>query len=149
MLCWVYVWQDETPGPYYCGQTASLERRLREHNEPTHRRTLTTKRFEGPRPLIWSRECAFQSHTDNVSGRFEPTRQCDAELCSFSPIYFPRKSTRPRRTRLTPKAARSRFATLAITSEPAGPNTRPTLSAWNRTRKASAMFAPKARIVTG
>jgi len=64
-------------------------------------------------------------------------------------VYFLRKSTRPRRTRLTPKAARSRFATLAITSEPAGPNTRPTLSAWNRTRNASAMLAPKARIVTG
>jgi len=58
MVCWVYILQSETTGRYYCGQTASLDRRLRQHNDPTHRRTLTTKRFEGPWRFIGSRECA-------------------------------------------------------------------------------------------
>jgi len=61
MSCWVYILQSETTGRYYCGQTTDLARRLRQHNDPTHRTTLTTKRFKGPWRLSWSHECATRS----------------------------------------------------------------------------------------
>ena len=54
---WVYVLQSETTRRYYCGQTNDVERRLRQHNDPAHQKTKTTKRFEGPWNLVWSQIC--------------------------------------------------------------------------------------------
>ena len=51
---WVYILRSEGAGRFYCGQTRNLEKRVAQHNDPTHRLTLTTKRFEGPWELVWS-----------------------------------------------------------------------------------------------
>jgi len=45
-------------GKLYIGQTDNLERRLLQHNDPTHTLTRTTKRFPGPWALVHS-ECCF------------------------------------------------------------------------------------------
>ena len=57
MLYFVYIIQSETTGRYYCGQSSDPGRRLRQHNDPNYRLSKTTKRFEGPWRLIWSRLC--------------------------------------------------------------------------------------------
>ena len=54
MACHVYILQSASTGRYYCGTTNDLERRLREHNDPTFIGTRTTKRFTGPWTLIWT-----------------------------------------------------------------------------------------------
>jgi putative endonuclease len=56
MAFWVYILQSESTGRYYCGQTQVLEIRLRQHNDPSSHLSLTTKRFQGPWRLGWSRE---------------------------------------------------------------------------------------------
>ena len=38
----------------YIGQTADLAFRLRQHNDPAHTLTRTTKRFRGPWKLVYS-----------------------------------------------------------------------------------------------
>jgi len=53
---WVYIIQSESSGRYYCGQTSDLQRRLRQHNDPEYRLSKTTKRFQGPWELLWSKE---------------------------------------------------------------------------------------------
>jgi len=58
MPYFVYILQSETTGRYYCGYTSDPERRLRQHNDPHYRLSQTTKRFEGPWKLIWSKSCA-------------------------------------------------------------------------------------------
>jgi putative endonuclease len=50
----VYILRSSTTGRHYCGQTDDLERRIRQHNDPGHSLTRTTKRFSGPWVLIWS-----------------------------------------------------------------------------------------------
>jgi putative endonuclease len=57
MPYFVYIIQSETTGRYYCGYSSDPERRLRQHNDPQYQLSQTTKRFEGPWKLIWSREC--------------------------------------------------------------------------------------------
>ncbi len=57
----VYILQSETTRRFYCGQTSDLSRRVRQHNDPCHRETRTTKRFEGPWKLIWFQECLNRS----------------------------------------------------------------------------------------
>jgi len=61
MKVWVYILRSESTGRFYCGQTSDLDGRLRQHNDPSNRKTLTTKRFEGPWKLIWSQECLSRS----------------------------------------------------------------------------------------
>jgi putative endonuclease len=58
---WVYILQSDTSGRFYCGQTNDLGRRIKQHNDPSHRETRTTKRFEGPWSLVWSQECPNRS----------------------------------------------------------------------------------------
>ncbi len=53
---WVHILRSETTGRHYCGQTTDLVRRIRQHNDPEYRLTQTTKRFEGPWLLTWSRQ---------------------------------------------------------------------------------------------
>ena len=54
MNFFVYILQSESTGRYYCGQTNNLERRIREHNDPSYRESKTTKRFAGPWRLVWT-----------------------------------------------------------------------------------------------
>ncbi len=48
-------------GEIYVGQTADLERRLAQHNDPDNRLTLHTKRRAGPWRLIHSEEFSSRS----------------------------------------------------------------------------------------
>jgi len=57
MQHWVYVIQSETSSRYYCGQSSDVDLRLRQHNDPEYRLSKTTKRFEGPWVLVWTKEC--------------------------------------------------------------------------------------------
>ncbi|WP_084288461.1 GIY-YIG nuclease family protein [Desulfovermiculus halophilus] len=57
----VYILQSESTGRYYCGQTANLEKRLSEHNDPEDAGSQTTKRFKGPWHLVHTVECATRS----------------------------------------------------------------------------------------
>jgi putative endonuclease len=56
MTFYVYILQSQTTGRYYCGHTADLERRLRQHNDPEDRPNATTRRFSGPWQLSWTEE---------------------------------------------------------------------------------------------
>jgi putative endonuclease len=42
---WVYILQSDATGRFYCGQTNDLRRRIKQHNDPNHQQTRTTKRF--------------------------------------------------------------------------------------------------------
>jgi putative endonuclease len=55
MAFWVYIIQSKTTGRYYCGQTSDVKHRIRQHNDPDYRLSKTTKRFEGPWEIVWSR----------------------------------------------------------------------------------------------
>jgi putative endonuclease len=56
MPFWVYVLQSKANGRFYCGQSADLSRRLKQHNDPSNNLSQTTKRFRGPWKLVWSKE---------------------------------------------------------------------------------------------
>lgn len=56
MAYFVYILQSTSTGPYYCGYTDDLARRLRQHNDPEYRGSTTTKRFPVPWLLIWQKE---------------------------------------------------------------------------------------------
>ena len=51
-------------GKLYIGQTSDLERRLAQHNEPSFRGTLHTKRYPGPWRLIHAE--AFTTRSDSM-----------------------------------------------------------------------------------
>lgn len=61
MSAWVYTLQSEKTGRYYSGQNEDLERRLNQHNDPACDLSKTTKRFQEPWRLIWSRPCPDRS----------------------------------------------------------------------------------------
>ncbi len=48
----VYVIQNPD-GKIYIGQTSQLDIRLKQHNDPEHTLTRTTKRFRGPWILVY------------------------------------------------------------------------------------------------
>ena len=48
----VYVIQNPD-GKIYIGQTSQLDIRLKQHNDPEHTLTRTTKRFKGPWILVY------------------------------------------------------------------------------------------------
>jgi putative endonuclease len=54
MAIHVYILRSTTTGRHYCGQTDDLERRVRQHNDPNHTLTYTTKRQPGPWDYVWS-----------------------------------------------------------------------------------------------
>jgi predicted GIY-YIG superfamily endonuclease len=56
----VYVLRNPD-GKFYIGQTDDLERRLRQHNDPAHTLTRTTKRFRGPWKFVHSEELPSRS----------------------------------------------------------------------------------------
>jgi putative endonuclease len=57
MANWIYIIQSASTGRFYCGQSSDVERRLRQHNDPEYRLSKTTKRFDGPWLLVWTKEC--------------------------------------------------------------------------------------------
>jgi putative endonuclease len=61
MKFWVYVLQSISVSRYYCGYTSDLTRRLREHNDPDYKLTRTTKVWQGPWEIVWSKECQSRS----------------------------------------------------------------------------------------
>jgi putative endonuclease len=56
----VYVLANAA-GAIYIGQTADLERRVAQHNDPEFRGTLHTKRHPGPWTLLWSEQYQTRS----------------------------------------------------------------------------------------
>ncbi|MFZ0818442.1 MAG: GIY-YIG nuclease family protein [Candidatus Acidiferrales bacterium] len=60
MTYFVYVLLNPK-GKTSVGQTADLTRRLNQHNDPTCRLTLHTKRHPGPWRLLHSEEFSFRS----------------------------------------------------------------------------------------
>ena len=51
-MYYVYVLRSQTTGRRYVGQTDDVDRRLREHNTPTHNAKKFTSRQAGPWKLI-------------------------------------------------------------------------------------------------
>jgi len=66
MKYWVYILQSQSTGRYYCGHSSDPDRRLRQHNDPDYCLSKTTKRFEGPWDLVWSRECSSRGDAMNL-----------------------------------------------------------------------------------
>ena len=64
MVVRVYILQNEATGRFYCGQTSDLGRRIKQHNNPRHRGSQTTKKFGGPWKLIWFQE--FLNRSDGM-----------------------------------------------------------------------------------
>lgn len=64
-MVYVYILRSESSGRYYCGQTNDLDRRIRQHNDPSHQTTKTTKRFIGPWILVWS--CSRDNRSDAMA----------------------------------------------------------------------------------
>jgi putative endonuclease len=60
---WVYILQSQSTGRYYCGQTRDLAARVAQHNDPTNDLAKTTKRFQGPWKLVWSKQVANGSES--------------------------------------------------------------------------------------
>ena len=60
-MFWVYILHSETTGEHYCGHTADLVNRLRQHNDPAYVFTRTTKKVPGPWMVLWQAECATRS----------------------------------------------------------------------------------------
>jgi putative endonuclease len=52
-MYFVYVIRSESAGRIYIGHTADLEKRLREHNDPTCFTSKFTKRVPGPWSLVY------------------------------------------------------------------------------------------------
>jgi len=67
----VYILQSESSGRYYCGQTDDLDRRLRQHNDPKYRGSLTTKRFEGPWKVVWTDICTSRGEAMKLERRIK------------------------------------------------------------------------------
>jgi putative endonuclease len=63
MAFFVYVLRNPA-GKTYVGQTADLDRRLAQHNDPQCRLTIHTKRHRGPWHLLHSEE--FSSRSEAV-----------------------------------------------------------------------------------
>ena len=62
----MYVLVSETAGRRYVGQTGNLQRRLAEHNEPSHSPTKYTTRHPGPWRLV---------HAESVATRADAMRR--------------------------------------------------------------------------
>jgi len=71
MSYWVYIIQSENSGRYYCGQSADVDRRLRQHNDPEYQLSKTTKRFRGPWKLIWTQRCVNRSEATQLERKIK------------------------------------------------------------------------------
>ena len=58
-----FVYIVENPnGKFYVGQTEDLDRRVRQHNDPSHSEMKYTTKHTGPWELVW-----FEEHSDRAS----------------------------------------------------------------------------------
>jgi putative endonuclease len=60
-MYFAYILRSETSGKTYVGQTADLERRVSEHNDPDHSAVKYTTKNKGPWKLIHSEEFSTRS----------------------------------------------------------------------------------------
>jgi putative endonuclease len=67
----VYILRSSTTGRHYCGQTDDLERRVRQHNDPNHTLTYTTKRHPGPWTLVWSTDVETRTEAMRLERRIK------------------------------------------------------------------------------
>ena len=68
---WVYILQSQSTSRYYCGQTRDLSVRVAQHNDPANDLTKTTKRFQGPWRLVWSKYVATGSEAMRLERRIK------------------------------------------------------------------------------
>jgi putative endonuclease len=61
MTFYTYILKSQSTGRFYCGSTNDIEQRLKQHNDPHHHATKTTKRFEGPWILVWEKAHSSRS----------------------------------------------------------------------------------------
>ena len=62
---YTYILYSKSCSRYYCGSTNNLKRRIKQHNDPEYKGSLTTKRFKGPWELVWKQE--FNSRSDAMA----------------------------------------------------------------------------------
>ncbi len=55
-MFYVYIIWNPKHARYYIGQTEDLEKRLRQHNDPSNDMSKFTKKFDGGWQLIYSEE---------------------------------------------------------------------------------------------
>ena len=67
----VYILQCETTGRHYCGQTSELSGRVRQHNDPEYRGSLTTKRFPGPWRVVFELSSSTRSEVLKLEGKIK------------------------------------------------------------------------------
>ena len=60
-MFYVYIFQSESTGRYYVGQTNNLARRVAEHNDPASKNALTTKRLRGPWQIVYTEQFETRS----------------------------------------------------------------------------------------
>ena len=60
-MFFVYVLRSQSSGKTYIGQTADLDRRVSEHNDPLHNSAKFTTRHKGPWVLVHSEQFATRS----------------------------------------------------------------------------------------
>ena len=61
MIFWVYVLFSKTAEKRYVGQTDDLDRRVREHNDPSHNPMKFTSKHPGPWVLVYSEQFETRS----------------------------------------------------------------------------------------
>ena len=64
-MFFVYILRSETSGKFYTGQTNDLNRRLLEHNDPSHNSAKYTTKNKGPWVLIYQEEFPARSEAMN------------------------------------------------------------------------------------
>ena len=60
-MFYVYILENETTGKIYTGHSTDLERRLREHNDPSLGRRRYTRKQKGAWKLIYQEEFGSKS----------------------------------------------------------------------------------------
>lgn len=60
-MYYVYVIKSESTGKSYIGQTADLDKRLKQHNDPLNNMSRYTKQNKGPWKLIYKEEVINRS----------------------------------------------------------------------------------------
>ena len=71
MSYYTYIIEGKKRGRYYCGSTNNLGRRVRQHNNPNYKGSLTTKRFDGPWGLIWSKILTTRSEAMSLEKKIK------------------------------------------------------------------------------
>jgi hypothetical protein len=97
MPYFVYVLRSESSGKIYIGQTEDLQNRLLQHNDPSCRLTLHTKRHPGPWRLCILRSSLVERppwHVRRHSNRDRAVRGYIARFSSVSAVNPPEADCR-------------------------------------------------------